>query len=199
MRVNMSQARALFIGLLVLAGCARPEPLTEEMARQIVFSAIFMKEPVYAEVPQRVTYGPRSPKDDYDEKAVRTLRNLEKAGLLTIKHTREPDGTEIFQGTVTKQGFTILGTMPSARGPAFRARIGEKVIDEMRNFIRHPSDPTVASAEVVWHYDSPTPYYDMFETKIDKPLRTPFVSLASFYWDKGWKFNLTVRKTKPMA
>lgn len=185
--------------VVLLASCAKPEPLTPEIAESLVMSQIFETEPVYAEVPQRVTYGPRSPKDDYDELAVRTLRNLEKAGLVTVTEAKEPDGTETYQAKVTQKGFPILGTMPSARGPVYRARIAVKKIDGVQNFVRHPSEPTVGSAEVVWHYESPTEYYEMFETKIDKPLNKPFVSLASFYWEHGWKFDLTVMKTQPQG
>jgi hypothetical protein len=190
-----SQAKRWLIVLFAVAACARPEPLTEQKAREIVFAEVFRREPVYAEVPQRVWFGPKSPKDDYDEKAVRTLRNLEREGLVTVEYTKEADGHEVYQARVTKEGFAILGTMPSARGPVFRARIAEKAIDDLRNFVRHPSEPTTGSAELVWHYEKPTRYYEMFETKINKPLNTPFVSLVSFYWDNGWKFNVTVRKT----
>lgn len=197
MQQMTSQAgRWVLAFLLILPACARPEPLTESKAREIVFAEIFRREPVYAEVPQRVWYGPRSPKDEYDEKAVRTLTNLERAGLVTIERKTESDGTEIHQATVTKKGFTILGTMPSVRGPVFRARIAEKAVDDLRNFVRHPTEQTTGSAELVWHYEKPTPYYEMFETKINKPLNTPFVSLVSFYWDDGWRFNITVRKTE---
>lgn len=158
---------------------------------------MFGVEPVYAEVPQRVSFGPRSPKDEYDEKAVRTFQNLKQAGLIEFTETREPDGTSSYVATVTKTGFPILGTIPSARGPAFRARICEKRLEGIQNFVRHPNDPTVGRAEVVWRYVNPTAYYDLFETKINKPLNKPFVSLVSFYWDKGWKFDVTIRKAEP--
>ena len=179
--------------------CAKPTPLTAEKAEQLITSQVFKVEPVYAEVPQKVSFGPRSPKDDYDEKAVRTLQNLEKAGLVDLAETREPDGTTTYLATVTKAGFSILGTIPSARGPTFRARIAEKRLERVQNFVRHPNEPTVGRAEMVWLYVNPTKYYEMFETKIDKPINQPFVSLVSFYWDKGWKFNVTVRKTAPQA
>lgn len=195
MRVMMSQATRWLLVLIALAACARPEPLTEAKAREIVFAEIFRREPVYAEVPQRVWWNSRSPKDDYDEKAVRTLQNLERAGLVTVKHAVEADGTESYHAAVTKEGFPILGTMPSFRGPVFRARIAEKVVDDLRNFTRHPTEETTGSAELVWHYEKPTRYYQMFETRMNKPLNSPFVSLVSFHWDKGWKFNITVKKT----
>jgi hypothetical protein len=191
----MSKLITICLAFALMLGCARPEPLTAEMAEQLVRSQMFEVEPVYAEVPQRVSFGPRSPKDEYDEKAIRTLRNLEKAGLVTVTETRGPDGTLTYVAKTTRKGFKILGTVPSARGPAFRARIAEKRIVGVQNFVRHPSDPTVARLEVVWEYVNPTEYYDMFETKIDKPLGKPFVSLVSFYWDKGWRFDVTVRKT----
>lgn len=194
----MSKLIAACLPLLLAFGCARPEPLTAQMAEDLVRSRMFEVEPVYAEVPQRVSFGPRSPKDDYDEKAVRTLKNLEKAGLVTVTETREPDGTVTYVAKATRKGFPILGTTPSARGPAFRARICDKRLTGVQNFIRHPTDPTVGRIEVIWEYVNPTEYYSMFETRIDKPLRKPFVSLVSFYWDKGgWQFDVTVRKASP--
>lgn len=187
-----------FAPILMLAflGCAKPVPLTPAFAESLVRAQMFSVEPVYAEVPQKVWYGPRAPKDDYDEKALRTLRNLERAGLLTVSSSKGTDGTEVHQAKVTKAGFNILGTMPSARGPVYRGRIAEKRIDGLRNFVRHPNEPTVGSGEVVWHYEKPTPLYPMFETKMDKPINKPFVSLVSFYYDKGWRFNVTVKKQK---
>jgi hypothetical protein len=183
----------------VAIACAKPTPLTAAKAESLIRSHMFKTEPVYAEVPQRVSFGPSSPKDDYDELAIRTLKNLEKAGLVTLAETHDPPGTTTYVATVTKEGFTILGTIPSARGPAFRARIAEKKLSGVQNFERHPTQETVGRAEVVWHYVNPTPYYDLFETKINKPLNKPFVSLVSFYWKKGWRFDVTVRKTEPQA
>ena len=186
---------ALAILAFVSSFCAKPEPLTEAKARQLIETQMFKSEPIYAEVPQRVRFGPSSPKDAYDEKAVRTLQNLEREELVTLAETTEPDGTTNITATVTKKGFPLLGTVPSARGPAFRARIAEKKLDRVQNFQRHPTQSTVGHAEIVWHYLNPTPYYEMFETKVNKPLNTPFVSLVSFYWKKGWRFDVTVRKT----
>ncbi|HVT42914.1 MAG TPA: hypothetical protein VMT00_00835 [Thermoanaerobaculia bacterium] len=177
------------------AGCSRPDTLTAERAESLIRSRVFSREPIYAEVPQRVSYGPRSPKDDYDEKAVRTLRNLESAGLLTVTETGESDGTETWAGRVTSDGFRILGTMPSARGPVFRGKIAEKVYDRVQNFVRHPADPLVGRAELVWHYENPTPLYPLFETKIDKPLDVPFVSVISIHWeDHQWRIGVIVPK-----
>ena len=191
----MRQTLTLLILAIVVCSCAKPEPLTEAKAKQLIESQMFKSEPIYAEVPQRVRFGPKSPKDDYDEKAIRTLKNLEREGLVTIAETTDPDGTTNITATVTKKGFPILGTVPSARGPALRARIAEKKLDRVQNFQRHPTQETVGHAEVVWHYVNPTPYYEIFETKLNKPLNTPFVSLVSFYWKKGWRFDVTVRKT----
>jgi len=68
----------------------------------------------------------------------------------------------------------------------------------MRNFVRHPNEPTVGRAEIVWHYEKPTRFYDLFETKIDKPLHEPFASLVSFRWEKGaWRFGVVARKVRP--
>ena len=139
---------------------------------------------------------PKAPKDDYDEKAVRTLRNLERAGLVTVTENVTADSAK-YIAKVTKKGFPILGTAPSHRGPVYRATIAEKVYDGLRNFVRHPTEPTVGHAELVWHYDNPTPLYPLFETKIDKPLKTPFVSHVSFWYAKHqWRFEINVKKTR---
>jgi hypothetical protein len=192
--------KAVFLGLaslLVFGACAKPEPLTKEQAEAVIRSHMFVAEPVYAEVPQKVVFGPASPKDDFDELSVRTLRNLERAGLVTVEHSTAADGTETYVAKVTKAGFSILGTTPSNRGPAFRGRICEKRYTGFDDFARHPSDPTIGRIEIVWHYVNPTNLYPLFETKIDKPLQQPFMSVASVYWNKGdWRFNVIVQKTK---
>lgn len=186
--------RVLLLSALVALGCSRPEPLTETKAKEIVASWMFKREPVYAEVPQRVWWSPKAPKDDYDEKAVRTLRNLERAGLVTVTEKVTADSAE-YIAKVTKKGFPILGTAPSYRGAVYRATICVKLYDGLRNFVRHPSEPTVGHAELVWHYDNPTWLYPHFETKINKPLKVPFVSHVSFWYDKHqWKFEVNVRK-----
>lgn len=184
----------LLLSAFAALACSKPEPLTEEKAQAIVSGWMFKREPVYAEVPQRVWWTPQSPKDDYDEKAVRTLRNLERAGLVTVTEKITGDSAE-YVAKVTKKGFPILGTAPSHRGAVYRATICDKVYDGLRNFVRHPSEPTVGHAELVWHYDNPRPLYPHFETKINKPLKTPFVSNVSFWYDKHqWKFEVNVRK-----
>jgi hypothetical protein len=187
---------SILVAVLFFAGCGAPKPLTEELARALILERAVDNEPVYAEVPQRVWWGPDYPKDDYDERALRTLRNLEDAGLVTL--TRESDGeTESWVAAVTDAGFPILGKVPSRRGKALRAKICEKKVDDVRNFIRHPTDPTVGSADLVWHYERPTALYDAFETKIDKPLDTPFRSVVSIYNENGmWKLDLVIRKAE---
>jgi hypothetical protein len=198
MRVQMTQ-RPWVVSLVLIAlvlSCDKREPLTAQKAQELVAQYQFAAEPIYAEVPQRVWWNAKSPKDDYDDKAVRTLRNLEKNGYLTVTESRDPDGTESYTGKVTEKGFPVLGTVPSARGPAFRAKIAEKKYDGLRNFIRHPSEQTTGHAELVWHYTNPTPMYPLFETKINKPLDKPFASYVAFYYkDHEWKFDVTVRKT----
>ncbi|HVR44435.1 MAG TPA: hypothetical protein VMS56_13435 [Thermoanaerobaculia bacterium] len=194
--------RALLFGLVALgwiSACARPTELTERKAAEILEGASFEVAPVYAEVPQVVRWGPESPKDDYDELAVRTLRNLEREGLVRLIDEGSPESdVYVLRAETTPEGFRILGTVPSARGPALRARIAEKRIDGLRNFIRHPDDPTVARAELVWHYERPTRFYDLFETKIDKPLDRPFASLVSFRWEDGsWHFAVIAEKVDP--
>lgn len=183
--------------LLVLLGaaCGDPEPLTAEKAQQIVRAWSFKREPIYAEVPQKVWWTPKAPKDAYDELAVRTLRNLERAGLVTVTEQVSGDSAT-YIAKVTKKGFPILGTAPSHRGPVYRAKIAEKVYDGLRNFQRHPTQPTVGHGELVWHYDNATWLYPLFETKIDKPLHKPFASHVSFWYDDHqWKFEVNVRKT----
>ncbi|MFL6246013.1 MAG: hypothetical protein ACJ74H_08320 [Thermoanaerobaculia bacterium] len=184
----------LLLSAIAFIACSKPEPLTEAKAKEIVSAWIFKREPVYAEVPQRVWWTPQSPKDDYDEKAVRTLRNLERAGLVTVTEKVNGDSAE-YIAKVTKKGFPILGTAPSNRGPVYRATVCEKVYDGLRDFVRHPNEPTVGHAELVWHYDHPRPLYPLFETKINKPLKTPFHSNVSFWYEKHqWKFEVNVRK-----
>ena len=181
---------------MLLGACSKREPLTAEKAQALIGDWSTRREPVYAEVPQRVWWTPKAPKDDYDEKAVRTLRNLERAGLVTVSETVTPDSAT-YVAKVTQKGFPILGTAPSLRGPVFRGKICEKVYDDLREFVRHPREETVGHAQLVWHYANPTPLYPMFETKINKPLDTPFASHVSFWFEEGeWKFDVVVRKTE---
>ena len=187
---------ALLLCILAL-GCARPEPLTMEKAQKIIGSVAFKREPVYAEVPQRVWWNAKAPKDAYDELALRTLRNLEKAGLLTVSGGENADGSAEYIAKVTQKGFPILGTAPSMRGPVFRGKVAEKVYDGLQNFQRHPNEPTTGHAELVWHYANPTSLYPLFETKINKPLNKPFISHVAFYFkDHQWRFDVTVAKTE---
>lgn len=186
----------VLLSALLLCACERAEPLTEEKARRIIGWPSMPREIVYAEVPQKVWWTPKAPKDEYDEKAVRTLRNLERAGLVTVSEEVTADSAT-YVARVTQKGFPILGTAPSARGPVYRAKISEKHYDGLRNFVRHPSQPTVGHAELVWHYTNPTTLYPLFETKINKPLEKPFVSHVSFWFEDGqWKFSVTVPKTE---
>jgi hypothetical protein len=183
------------LAIFALVSCAKEEPLTEQKAREIIARGSFRSEPVYAEVPQRVWWSPKAPKDDYDEKALRTLRNLERVGLVVVTEKTSVDSAE-YVAKVTQKGFPILGTAPSARGPVYRAKIADKRYDGIRNFERHPNEPTVGSAELVWHYENPTPLYELFETKINKPLKQPFVTQVSFWHEKNqWRFAVTVPKT----
>jgi hypothetical protein len=182
---------------LLLFGCPKPEPLTKEKAGEILKSYQFAKEPVYAEVPQRVWWNAKAPKDDYDEKSLKTFENLKKAGYITYSGGPTPDGGEAWVAKVTPNGFHLLGTAPSHRGPVYRGLIAFKKYDGIRDFQRHPNEPTTGRAELIWHYDAPTPLYPLFETKINKPLNKPFASLVSFYYkDHGWHFDVTVRKTE---
>src|SRR6185295_15102067 len=130
-----------------LIACQPPEPLTAQKAEQLLSSFMVTREPVYAEVPQKVWWNDRNPKDDYDEKALRTLRNLESAGYLTVTESHDADGTTSYIGKVTQKGFPIIGTTPSLRGPAFRGKIAEKVYDGLHNFVRHPTEQTTGHAE----------------------------------------------------
>lgn len=191
-----SQGIIVAAAVALAVACGKPEPLTADKARQIIGGWSFKREPVYAEVPQKVWWTPKAPKDAYDELAARTLRNLEHAGLVTVTETVTADSAT-YIAKVTKKGFPILGTAPSYRGPVYRAKIAEKRYDGIRNFVRHPSEPTVGHAELVWHYENPTPSYPLFETKINKPLNTPFVSQVSFWYDKHqWRFEVNVKKAE---
>ena len=180
--------------VLLAAACGKPEPLTAAKAQAIVSTWSFKREPVYAEVPQKVWWSPKSPKDDYDELALRTLRNLQRAGLVTVTEEVTADSAT-YVAKVTQKGFPILGTAPSYRGPVYRGKICEKVYDNLRNFVRHPREETVGHAEIMWHYDNPTWLYPLFETKMNKPLKTPFASHVSFWYeDNQWRFAVNVRK-----
>ena len=197
----MRRSLLLLIALTSLAiACGQPAPLDEQTAIGLIRRNAIDDEPIYAEVPQRVWWGPGYPKDAYDEKALETLRNLERAGLLTVSYSKDKDGREIYRGKVTEKGFAILGTVPSVRGKAFRGKICVKKIDRITNFIRHPNDPLVGSAEIIWHYTQPTPLYELFTTRIDKPLDKPYRSVASIRNEKGlWRVELAIRKTEVAA
>jgi hypothetical protein len=193
---SVIRQRLIIAALLLLCACQRREPLTAAKAEDILRSYMFASEPVYAEVPQHVWWNARAPKDDFDDKSVRTLLNLQSAGLLTVTGGPTADGAD-YVARVTPKGFPLLGTAPSYRGPVFRGMICSKKYDGIRNFQRHPTEPTTGHAELVWHYTNPTPLYPLFETKINKPLNKPFASLVSFYYrDYQWRFDVTVRKTE---
>jgi len=194
MRSRTSQVA--FALLLLAVACQKREPLTAAKAEQILSDVRFTSEPIYAEVPQKVFWNARFPKDEFDERSLRTFDHLQKAGLITVTAGATPDGAA-YIAHVTPKGFPILGTAPSARGPVFRGMICYRVYDGLRNFQRHPTEPTTGHGELVWHYTRPTPLYPMFETKQNKPLDKPFVSLVSFYYqDHQWRFDVTVRKTE---
>jgi hypothetical protein len=180
---------------MVAVACPKPEPLTAQKADEILKGYQFANEPIYAEVPQRVWWSPKSPQDAYDVKALQTLRNLEREGYLTVTESHDGDTTS-YTGKVTPKGFHLIGTAPSKRGPCFRATICYKKYDGLRDFQRHPSEPTTGHGMLVWHYDRPTALYDLFTTKIDKELNKPYASAVSFYWkDYAWHFDVMVRKT----
>jgi hypothetical protein len=194
MRIRGSQG--LLLGLLLLIACQRPEPLTAKKAEDILRGYAFTREPVYAEVPQKVWWNARFPKDEFDERSLRTFEHLKNAGLITVTGGPTADGAA-YVAKVTPKGFPVLGTAPSHRGPVFRGMIARRKYDGLRNFQRHPTEPTTGHAELIWHYDEPTPLYPMFETKMNKPLNKPFASLVSFYYkDHAWRFDVTVPKTE---
>src|SRR5439155_4864992 len=168
----------------------------KEKAEEVLHSYLFTREPIYAEVPQKVFWNARYPKDDFDEKSMRTFENLRKAGYITVTGGPTPDGGAQYVAKVTERGFHLLGTAPSMRGAVYRGLICFKRYDGVRDFQRHPTEPTTGRAELIWHYDDPTELYPMFETKSNKPLKHPFASLVSFFWkDHQYKFEVIVRKT----
>jgi hypothetical protein len=194
MRGRTSQVAFAF--LLLAFACQKREPLTAAKAEQILQSYRFTAEPIYAEVPQKVWWNARFPKDEYDERSLRTFDNLQKTGLITVTGGPTADGAAYIAHT-TPKGFPILGTAPSARGAVFRGLICYKVYDGLRNFQRHPTEPTTGHGELVWHYARPSNLYPLFETKQNKPIGKQFVSLVSFYYqDHQWRFDVTVRKTE---
>src|SRR5688572_16925210 len=124
--------------MLLLLACGRPQPLTAEKAQQIIAESSFAREPIYAEVPQKVWWSPRAPKDGHDEKALRRLRNLEREGYIIVTESVEPPEPATYIAKLTKKGFTVLGTAPSWRGPVYRAKTADKRYDGLGNFVRHP-------------------------------------------------------------
>src|SRR5712692_10428764 len=84
-KVNRDPAiTAAIASALLLIACQRAEPLTAQKAEQILRAYSFSRVPVYAELPQKVWWDEQHPKDDFDEKSVRTLNNLARAGYLTV-------------------------------------------------------------------------------------------------------------------
>jgi hypothetical protein len=186
---------AFAVSILAFA-CPKPDPLTAQKAEEILKGYEASNEPIYAEVPQRVWWNAKAPQDEYDGKALQTLRNLEREGYVTVAEAHAA-GTTSYTAKATPKGFPILGTAPSNRGPCFRATIAFKKYDGLRDFQRHPTDPTVGHGYLWWHYERPTPMYDLFTTKIDKELNKPYATAVSFYWkDYAWHFDVMVRKTK---
>lgn len=185
----------LLLASLLLVGCQEPEELTPELAERVILGQVFQSQPIYAEVPRRVVWTRASPRDHYDELSLRTLEGLEKAGLVTVaKNGDDTEGEWIAE--VTQEGFDRLGLVPSARGAALRGWIAEKTIDAVRNFVRHPDEPLVGRADIVYHYQNPTDLYDLFETKVDKPLDVPFMSVVSIHYDSGWQLKTLVEKER---
>src|SRR5712671_265402 len=89
MRSRISQVA--FLTVLLLAACQKAEPLTAAKAEQILASSRFEAEPIYAEVPQKVWWNTRFPKDEFDERSLRTFENLKNAGLITVTGGPTPD------------------------------------------------------------------------------------------------------------
>jgi hypothetical protein len=190
----VSKLLPLVVAALVAVSCAKPDALTESTAEQVIRARVFNSEPVYAEVPQRVAWSERSPRDAFDDLSIATLENLEREGLVTLERI-DKGGVSSVESKVTQKGFPLLGTVPSARGPAWRGRICEKRFAGVRNFARHPHDETIGRAEVVWEYVTPTPLYPLFATKIDKALGEPFISVVTVRWENGaWRVRTLVAK-----
>lgn len=182
--------------LLLATACAEPKPLDAALAEQLILGQIFSSEPVYAEVPRRVWWSSESPKDDFDDLALRTLRNLARHDLVTLRD--ETEGSRVsWTAEPTAEGARRLGTVPSARGPALRGQIAEKIVRDVINFEPHPTRQDVGRAEVLWTYENPTDLYELFETRIDKPIGEPFVSVMSISrTDRGWQVRTIVRKKR---
>ena len=121
-------------------------------------------------MPQKVWWNARFPKDEFDERSLRTFDNLQKAGLITVTGGPTPDGAA-YVAHVTQKGFPILGTAPSARGPVFRGLICYKTYDGLRNFQRHPTEPTIGHGELAWRYTRPTPLYPAVRDEAEQAAR----------------------------
>src|SRR3977135_592245 len=102
MRGRTSQVA--FALLLLAVACQKREPLTAAKAEQILRDVRFTAEPIYAEVPQKVWWNPRFPKDEFDERSLRTFDHLQKAGLITVTGGATADGAA-YVAHVTQSGF----------------------------------------------------------------------------------------------
>lgn len=189
----------LLIVVLTFTACARPERLTRQDAEDLVRATFRDGDPVYADVPLRVSWSESSPRDEFDVRSAETLDRLERLGLVTI--ARQIDGgTGVIEATLTPAGQRVLGSVHSVRGPAARGRIAERRVDGVGRIDLHPGDPTKGRVEVLWHYDSPTSLYEAFLTRQDKPLNEPFASVISMAWSQGaWRAEIVVRKTRPSS
>src|SRR5437016_1824532 len=118
MRSRSSQG---FVLLLLLAlACDRAEPLTEQKAREVLQRFMAQKVPVYAQVPQRVWWSAAAPRDDFDEKSLRTFDNLQKAGLSATKPIQTADGKTGLRAAVAMiASVASRGKNPVSTTPAF--------------------------------------------------------------------------------
>lgn len=196
--LTTNRAGGLFLGVvLFLAACSgetvEPE-LTASIAERVIMGSIHDSEPVYAEVPRRVSWSPHTPRDDFDGLSITTLEKMEDAGLVVLTRTGSSEEGSL-QAELTGSGREILGIVPSARGEALRGRIAKRVFDGVRAFERHPERPDVGRAELVWHYEDPTPLHAIFDTKPDNQIGRPFSSVVAIHREGGiWRAEVIVSR-----
>ena len=145
MRRRTSQAAFAILLLVMRLPEAQSHSLLQKPSRSSA-SSRFNAEPIYAEVPQKVWWNARSPKDDYDEKSLRTLDNLAERRA----HDRRPAARRATAPSTSRRSRPRASRSSAPHraraAPSFAALICCKNYDGLRNFQRHPTEPTTGHA-----------------------------------------------------
>ena len=199
MRVKPSDVALAALVVMALFACSQPGRLTREIAAEVIRETMPETEPAYAEVPMAVRWSAASPLDEFDKRTLESLTRLERMGLVAI--ARSGDDVEgVVSATSTPAAARVLGTVPSARGPAFRGRVADKRLDGVGTFTPHPSDARAGRVEVLWRYTNPTVLHSAFAPVSDRPIDVPYATVLTMSWiDGAWRGRIVVRKTRPTS